>query len=244
MSIVVVLHRTQDLVNIAAVVRAMKNFGLRDLRLVQPAEYDAHRIEGISHKTGDVLKRVVIFDDLDEALADCTYVAGLTARGRAAKRNVERPRDAVADMLSAAADGVAALLFGPEDAGLTNAELDRCHRTVTIPTNPEYPSLNLAQAFCVMAYELFVGRASPPLKRPRRPAPPAQQAELERFFADAERALDAIDFFETRRRELVLRSVRELVHRTPLDAREASFVRAIAIETARAVERAKGGDDR
>ncbi|HKI95528.1 MAG TPA: TrmH family RNA methyltransferase [Gemmatimonadales bacterium] len=240
MSIVVVLQRPQDLVNIAAVVRAMKNFELRDLRLVQPAEYDPHRIEGISHKTGDILKRVEQFDDLDAALADCTHVAGLTARGRSAKRNVQRPREAAPELLAASAVGRAAILLGPEDAGLTNEELDRCHRIVTIPTNPSHASLNLAQAFCVMAYEVFVAQGTQPFKTPRRRSPPAKQAELERIFEDAERALDAIAFFETRNRTGVLRTIRELVHRVPLDAREASFVRSMCIEVARALERAEG----
>ena len=70
MGIVVVLDRPQDLVNIASVIRIMKNFALRDLRLVDPAEYDAYRVEGIAHKTGDILKRVVVVQDLDQALAD------------------------------------------------------------------------------------------------------------------------------------------------------------------------------
>ena len=80
MNVVVVLHEPQDLVNIAAVVRAMKNFGLRDLRLVQPAEYDTFRIEGIAHNTADLLKRVVRCETLEEALADCHFVAGGACR--------------------------------------------------------------------------------------------------------------------------------------------------------------------
>ena len=85
MSIVVVLHQPQDLVNIASVIRAMKNFALIDLRLVAPEEYDEYRIEGIAHNSYDVLERVQQFDDLDAALADCTFVVGLTARSRTAK---------------------------------------------------------------------------------------------------------------------------------------------------------------
>ena len=137
MNLVVVLHQPQDLVNIATVIRAMKNFALRNLRLVEPAVFDQHRIEGIAHKTGDILKRVELFDDLDEALADCTHVVGLTARGRTAKRNVQLPRTAAGEIIDAAEQGQVALLFGREDKGLSNAELDRCHRSVTIPTNPD-----------------------------------------------------------------------------------------------------------
>src|SRR5260370_5473128 len=144
MSVVVVLHEPQELVNIAHVVRGLKNFGFRDLRLVAPREYDAYRIEGIAHQTQDVLARVVVVETLEAALADCVHVVGLTARGRSAKRNAQRPRDAAVEIVSLWDAGPVALLFGREDKGLTNASLDRCHRVVTIPSEPAYPSLNLA----------------------------------------------------------------------------------------------------
>lgn len=235
MPLVVVLHRPQDLVNIASVVRVMKNFGLRDLRLVAPVEYDAYRVEGIAHKTGDVLKRTREFDSLDQALADCHHVVGFTARQRSAKRNAQRPREAASEIVAVAASDLVALVFGPEDQGLTNEELDRCHRIVTIPTSPDYASLNLAQAAAVMAYELFLARGTPPLKPPRRAAEPASQEQLERLFADARRALDAIDFFKTRNPEPIMRTVREIVHRTPFDAREVELARAMCFEVMRAL---------
>ena len=237
MNLLIVLHRPQDLVNIASVVRIMKNFELDALRLVAPVEFDVYRIEGIAHKTGDVLRRTRVFDTLDAALADCRHVVGFTARGRTAKGNVERPRDAAAAIVAAPALSPVAMLFGPEDAGLTNAELDRCHRIVTVPTNSRYASLNLAQAVAVMAYELFVARGVGPVKRPRRTAPPAPQEQLERLFADAERALAAIEFFKTRSPTAVMRTVRSVLHRTPLDLREVKLARAMCIEVVRFLER-------
>ena len=237
MSLVVVLHHTQDLVNVAQVVRAMKNFGLRDLRLVRPEEYDTRRIQGIAHKTGDILKRVRHFETLDDALADCTHVVGLSARGREAKRNVQRPRDAAPEILAAAESGAAALVLGREDRGLTNEELDRCHRTVNIPTNPAHPSLNLAHAFVVIAYELYVARGGAPLKPPKRRASAAARGELERMFTDIDRALTAIEFYKAREPGRVMRTVREIAHRTPLDQREAKLVRAMAIEVRKFLER-------
>src|ERR1051326_5557352 len=171
MSLVVVLHHPQDLVNIAGVVRAMRNFELRDLRLVQPAEYEPYRIAGIAHNTGDILQRVRLFDGLEEALQDCVHVVGMRARQRSAKRNVQRPRDSAHEILQGPEDGLTAVLLGPEDSGLTNEELDRCDRTVTIPTNPRYASLNLVQAFSIMAYELLLARGEErPFKAPRREA--------------------------------------------------------------------------
>jgi TrmH family RNA methyltransferase len=239
MTVVVVLHEPQDLVNIAHVVRAMKNFGLRDLRVVNPLEYDAYRIEGIAHHTQDVLARVARHERLEDALADCVHVVGFTSRERSAKRNLQRPRPAAAEIVAQAEAGVVALLFGREDKGLPNDALDRCHRVVTIPTNPDYPSLNLAHAVVLMLYELALARGdeSRPFKPPRRAAPPAPAEDLERLFADVEAALRVIEFFKTRQAEGVLRTVREIIHRTPLDQREAKLLRAMAIEVVKYGER-------
>src|SRR5712664_1157512 len=206
--IVIVLHEPQDLVNIAHVVRGMKNFGVRDLRLVNPREYEPYRVEGIAHQTQDVLARVRTYATLEEALADCVHIVGFTARGRTAKRNLQRPRDAAAEVLAlaAAGGGPVALLFGREDKGLSNDALDRCHRVVTIPSESSYPSLNLAHAAIVMLYELARARGAEtrPFKEPRRTSEPAPAEELERLFADVEHALAAIDFFKTRNTEGIM----------------------------------------
>ncbi len=237
--IVVVLHEPQDLVNIAHVVRGMKNFGVRDLRLVRPREYEAYRVEGIAHQTQDVLARVRTFDSLEEALADCVHIVGFTARGRTAKRNLQRPRDAAEEVLALAAGGPVALLFGREDKGLSNDALDRCHRVVTIPSDPSYASLNLGHAVIIMLYELALAKGADdcPFKAPRRPSEPAEAAELERLFVDVARALQAIEFFKTRNADGVMRTMREIAHRAPLDAREVKLLRAIAIEVTKYGER-------
>ena len=237
--IVLVLYEPQDLVNIAHVVRGMKNFGMRDLRLVNPREYEAYRVEGIAHQTQDVLARVRTFPSLAEAIADCVHIVGFTARGRTAKRNLQRPRDAAAEVLSLAGAGPVALLFGREDKGLSNEDLDRCHRVVTIPSDPAYASLNLAHAVTIMLYELALaqGAESRPFKAPRRASEPAAAAELERLFADVARALQAIEFFKTRNQSGVIRTMREITHRVPLDARELKLLRAMAIEVTKYGER-------
>ncbi|MEX0912811.1 MAG: TrmH family RNA methyltransferase [Gemmatimonadota bacterium] len=235
-AIVLVLWQPQDLVNIAATIRAMKNFGLRQLRLVAPAEWDPWRIEGIAHDTRELVEATRIFDELDDALADCTYSVAMTARGRRAKLSVGRPRDMAGELLARAAahgaTGPVALVFGREDAGLPNWALDRCHQSVTIPTSPDHPSLNLAQAVLVIAYELWMAHegAGQEFKAPRRDAPPAPVQLLEKTFAEVEEALWTIDFFKSRQTEGVMRTLRELGHRVDLDEREAGLVRAIAIE--------------
>ena len=239
MTVVTVLHEPQELVNIAHVVRAMKNFGFRDLRLVNPREYDAYRITGIAHQTQDVVARVQCFEALDAALADCVHVVGFTARGRTAKRNLQRPREAAAEIVAVDRAGPVALVFGREDKGLTNQALDRCHRVVTIPTTPSYASLNLGHAVVLMLYELALarGEVGRSFKPPRRPSEAVRVEELERLFSDTEHALDAIEFFKTREREHILRTLREIGHRVPLDQREAKLLRAIAIEVVKHRER-------
>ena len=233
--IVVVLHEPQELANIAHVVRAMKNFGLSDLRLVAPKEFDPYRIEGIAHRSADVLERVALCDDLDAALADCVHVAGFSARERTARRSAQRPREAAAEALAREVDGAVALLFGREDKGLSNEALDRCHRVVAIPSGPAYPSLNLGHAVAIALYELALARGAGerPFKPPRRDAPPATAAQLETLFADAEAALRAIGFFKAHVEAQVLRTLREVCHRAPLDEREAKLLRAMALEIAR-----------
>jgi TrmH family RNA methyltransferase len=233
--VVLVLWEPQDLVNIAATIRAMKNFGLHRLRLVSPAEWDPWRIEGIAHQTSDIVAAAELHDNLESALGDCSYTVAMTARERRAKRAVGRPREAAGEVLVRAAEpgaGPIAILFGREDTGLPNSALDRCHRAVTIPANPKHSSLNLAQAVVVIAYELWMAAegARQPFKPPRRLAPRADVHLLERMFADVEGALWAVDFFKSRQTESVMRTLRELGHRADLDEREAAFVRAIAIE--------------
>lgn len=237
--IVVVLHEPQDLVNIAHVVRGMKNFGLRDLRLVSPREYEPYRVEGIAHQTQDILARVRTVATLAEAIADCVHVVGFTARGRTAKRNLQRPREAAGEIIALSTDGTVALLFGREDKGLSNEALDRCHRIVTIPSDPTYASLNLAHAVIIMLYELALaqGADTRAFKAPRRPSKPIDAADLERLFADVASALQAIDFFKTRNADGVMRTMREIAHRTPLDERELKLLRAIAIEVTKYGER-------
>ena len=230
----IVLYEPQDPVNIAAVVRAMKNMGVHALRLVNPVEYDSTRIEGVAHGTRDLVGAIRHFSTLDEALADCVRIAGFTARRRAAKRQMLEPRAAAQDLIHHADHGMTALLFGREDKGLPNAALDRVHVVVTIPTT-EHASLNLAQAVLIALYELHMAApaASRTLAPPRKDAPPATVGQYERLFAAAEEMLFAIDFFKTRYPEHILRTLRSLTSRAAPDAREIELLRAIALEAAR-----------
>jgi len=238
-AVCVVLVEPQDPVNIAGVVRAMKNMGVHQLRLVNPVEYDASRVERVAHDTRDIVAQIRTFVSLDDAIADCVHTVGFTARRRAAKWTLSTPRDVATPLLAAAAAGPVALVFGREDHGLSNEDLDRAHTVVTIPTT-DHASLNLAQAVLLALYELHLeADASRTLAPPRKDAPPASAAQFERFFADADRALGAVNFFRTRNEELVLRSLRSLTYRASPDARQIDLMRAMAIEVLRAIDRAR-----
>jgi TrmH family RNA methyltransferase len=230
-NIIIVLCQPQKLANIGGVVRALKNMGLRRLRLVRPAEYDPAVIVGIAHRSADILATTTIYDDLDDALSDAVFVAGATARPREAAARVATPRALAPELLARAAAGPVALLFGPEDHGLTNAELDRCHVLLSIPTDLAYSSLNLAQAVLIVAYELRLAADLPPPAPRRQPDPPTDAAQLEALFDAMEQALWGIEFFKFQQAEIMLRTLRGLVHRAEPDTREVALLRAICLET-------------
>jgi len=238
-NIIVVLDHPQNLVNIAGAIRAMKNMGLTRLRLVNPAEYDTWRIGGIAHRSQDVAEGAEIFDSLPEALADTIYVVGTTARPRTATRNYARPRELGPTVVDRAQEGPVALLFGREDRGLGNEGLDLCHSVAIIPTNPDYPSLNLAQATLLLTYEVFLaaGGEGGPLPKGRRYTRPATVEELENTYAALEEGLDRIDFFKARAPEAILRTIRTVLGRAEPDLQEAGILRAIGFEISAYMDR-------
>ncbi|MBK8249580.1 MAG: RNA methyltransferase [Gemmatimonadetes bacterium] len=237
----VVLYEPQNPVNIAATVRAMKNFGVRDLVMVRPTPWNAYRIEGIAHDTLDIIERIREVDTLDEALGDTVFVAAFTARRRRVRWEQHTPRTLTEPLLTRAVEGPVALMFGREDDGLPNEALDRAHASVTIPTT-EHASLNLAQAIVVTLYELHLAAGDATRHRlpARKKAPPAPADQMERLFKDQERALEAVDFFKTRFRTHIMRSVRSLGFRMDPDAREIMMARAMWIEVVRAMNRYRG----
>ena len=237
----IVLHQPQDLVNIAAAVRAMANMGLERLTLVDPAEFDTRRITGIAHRTEPIVEAARQAATLEEALADATYVVGTSARPRTAQRNYRRPRELAPSILRRARTGSVAIVFGREDRGLTNEALDLCHEVMVIPTSPEYPSLNLAQSVLLISYELFLARADTPDPLPtgRRSLGPATTAELEEMYAALEAGLERAEFFKARKAESVMRIVRTVFGRTGLDAHEARLIASIGYQVRNRLERQK-----
>lgn len=244
-NVAVVLDHPQNVVNIAGVIRVMMNFGLGDLRLVQPDEFDPYRIEGIAHRSTPLVETARLHETLEEALADCSWIVGTTARARTAGRNYVRPREAAGDLVTKAAAGRAAIVFGREDKGLSNEALDLCHAVVIIPTEPDYSSLNLAQACLVMAYEAFLADQSDDLDdlpRGRRATRPPNRAELEQMYEALEGGLGRIEFFKAREPAAVMRTLRTIIARGEPDLREARLIAAIGFEIGHYIDRLAGTD--
>jgi TrmH family RNA methyltransferase len=238
-NIVVVLDHPQNVVNIGGVVRVMMNFGISQLRLVNPDDFNAYRVEGIAHRSKPLIAATTIHDTLADAVADATYIVGTTARRRTAGRNYTRPRDVGASVAREAAEGKVAILFGREDRGLTNDGLDLCHEVSIIPTDTEFSSLNLFQACLVHAYEIFlaVGSFDEELPVGRRSTRPPKQDEMEQAYGALEQGLSRIQFFKGRKPEAVMRTLRTIIARAQPDLREVKLLGAIGYEIGHYIDR-------
>lgn len=232
---VVVLVEPQDLVNIALVVRAMKNMGLSRLHLVSPAEFDAHRIEGIAHDTTELVSAARIFSRFDDAVAGAARVVATTARRRASRQQWRDPAAAATALTELAPGGDVALVFGREDKGLPNHILDRCQEAICIPTSPEHASLNLGQAAAIILYEVrrAVGRAEDLEERDlhgklRDQAPPATAEEREEFFRVWEEAMETVGMFRGVAATSKMRSYRRIFGRADPNGRELRLLTATA----------------
>ena len=234
-----VLVEPQNVVNIAGVIRSMKNMGVRTLRLVRPGDFDPWRIAGIAHRSEDLIEATEIFDTPEDALADCVWVVGTSARARTAQRNYARPRDLAGGIVDRTSRGRTAIVFGREDRGLSNEVLDLCHAVAIIPTDPDYSSLNLAQACLVLLYEVFLAAEEGPdeLPRGRRSTRPASTSELEEMYAALENGLGRIEFFKAREPISILRTLRTLLGRAEPELREARLVQAIGFEIGHYLDR-------
>ena len=189
----IVLVRPQLGENIGKAARAMLNFGLTDLRLVAPRDGWPNPQAGPAASGADlVLERARVFGTVADAVADCGYVYATTVRKRGVTKPVVTPGEAARAMRAAA--GRSAILFGPERSGLETDDVAVARTIVTVPINPEFGSLNLAQAVILLAYEWSKGEAlaSPPEVELD---PPAPQEELDGMIAQLDGMLDATGYF-------------------------------------------------
>lgn len=197
----IILVRPQMGENIGAAARAMLNFGLTDMRLVDPRDGwpNPRAIAMASGAAGQVLDRARVFPTLAEAMADIDYAYATTARGRELTKPVLTPASAMQDARTRhAAGGRTAIIFGPERAGLENDDVARANAIITVPVNPDFPSLNLAQAVLLNGYEWSrESLPSEPAPHGRRPdgEAPATRIEIEKLADHYEERLEAAGFF-------------------------------------------------
>lgn len=230
----IVLVGSKDSANVGSAARAMKNFGLSELYLAAPRCRIDDRAFALASHAADVLEAAVITPTVSEALSGCTYVVGTTSRSRTSERNIVlEPREALARL----PHGEAALMFGPEDTGLVNRDLDLCQAFVTIPTS-DYASINLAQAVNILAYEWFVQQqataaAAAGDAASRVPAgdtsrtTPAPRQELERMYAQLLEVLHYIGYTDSHRAAGVEHMFRRLFDRTEPSVNEVAALRGI-----------------
>lgn len=214
--------------NVAAAARAMKNMGLRRLTLVDPPPASFEReARALAYGAWDVLDAARRAASLADAVAGCAFVAGASSRGGAAAWS---PRRLGRSLAERSRGGAAALVFGPEASGLSNQELRLCHETVTIPADPEQPSLNLAQAVLLVAYEL---RVAPEPETPAGSAgPPAASAVLEDALRALRDGLLAVGYLDPASPDPILAELRRLIARAAPSEREVGLLRGIGRQLA------------
>ncbi|HWS79149.1 MAG TPA: RNA methyltransferase [Thermomonas sp.] len=236
----IVLVGTQHPGNIGSAARAMKTMGLSRLVLVAPEKAPNGDTHAMAAGADDLVEAAPVFATLAEAVADCRWVLGCTARSRRIQLEPLHPRDAARRALAATASGPVALVFGRERTGLENHELQLCHAAVHIPSDPAFSSLNLAAAVQVMSYELrcaLLGDAAAGEVPAVRTAPPvegaASHAELEGFFAQLADTLEQIDFHKGRAPESAMRKLRRLYLRANLDSADVRLLRGVLADAQR-----------
>ena len=235
-----VLVNTTHPGNIGGAARAIKNMGLTELYLVQPREYPAPRAVWRAAGARDILTNVKIVESLDEAIVGCGLVVGTSARERRIPWPLINPRECGEKIWGEAARHDVALLFGREDRGLTNSELQKCHYHVHIPSNPDYSSLNLATAVQVLAYEVRMASLQdengvlPSMDEWDQPLATADELEL--FHHHLAETMAMLNFYDPDNPKQLLTRMRRLFNRTRMDKMEVSMLRGLLTAAGRTKE--------
>lgn len=243
----VVLIHTSHPGNIGAVARAMKNMGLKQLYLVKPKDFPHERAVWRSASAVDLLDNAVVVDTLEEAVAGCGLVVGTSARGRKIPWPLVNPRECAKRVYPELAQHPVALVFGREDRGLTNEELQCCHLHVNIPASEDYTSLNLAMAVQVITYELRMAQLDGELTTDEMQewdVPFAKVDDVERLFVHLEQTLIEMEFLNLAAPKQLMTRLRRLYSRTRMDDLEVQMMRGILTSTQNWVRkgRAKQGE--
>ena len=230
----IVLVNTSHPGNIGAVARAMKNMGLGRLYLAAPRQFPDEQANWRAVSASDVLDGAVITPTLEEAVANCHYVVGTSARGRSIPWPLSDPRQCAQRIDLASNKGEVAVVFGREDRGLTNEELKLCNLHLNIPTSDSYSSLNLAMAVQVVCYELRMQLQSPtppPADTDQWDTAFSTSENMERFYVHLEQTLVDIDFLDRKAPRQLMPRMRRLYSRVRLDEMELNILRGILTQT-------------
>ncbi len=228
-NIKIVLVETSHPGNIGAVARAMKNMQMTKLYLVSPKIFPSAEATSRAAGSDDILAKAVVCDTLQEAVADCQLVIGASARCRTISWPELTPRECAEKIIVREPGNKVAILFGRENSGLKNHELDLCHFLLRIPCNHEYSSLNVASAVQVVCYELFVATGLQlPTEIGDKDADPLATAEqMESFYVHLYEALRDIGFMHPDKSKSIMRRLRRIYNRVQLDTKELDILRGI-----------------
>jgi TrmH family RNA methyltransferase len=210
--------------NIGSVARAMKNMALADLVLVRPRTFPHAESTALAAGADDILAGARVVESVEQAVADCAFIAGTTSRPRSYYWEFTTPRDVAGRIVALQPDTRAALLFGSERYGLATEDLNLCNLLVRIPANPEYCSLNLAMSVQLAAYEIFMARQQPQSHTQLEMAL-APSGDVEHFYAHLQEVLNEIDFAD--RTGHLMERLRRLFNRAQLDRNELNILRGI-----------------
>ncbi|MEW6327374.1 MAG: RNA methyltransferase [Thermodesulfobacteriota bacterium] len=225
-NLAIVLHKPRYPENIGAAARCALNMGISKIVAVSPANPDSEKmLKMATHEAAGLIEDMEIYDNLAAALAPFQYVVGTTARLGRHRQALETPRELAGRIVDLSQNNRVALLFGPENTGLSNEELKYCHVVTTIPA-AGFASLNLAQAVMIVCYEIFMARME---AFPRNRITPclATSEELEGMHADLREALLMIGFLKSEEQEYGLNQVRAFLSRVKLLSRETQLIRGL-----------------
>lgn len=239
-SIRFVLDHSSHPGNIGATARAMKVMGLVDLHLVAPAEFPSAEATARAAGADDLLAAAHVHETLDEALADCVWVAGTSHRAEQVDQPLFEPREAVQQALRQ--PGPVAIVFGCERSGLDNAAMDRCNALIRIPTGSDYTSLNLAQAVQILSYEFHLAMRAGATVGVHRGKQPASAERMGVFFQRLEATLAAIRFSTPGQDEMLHRRLRRVFMRARPDDDELNMLNGMLSRTLSTAERCARDD--
>ena len=227
----IVLVRPQFAGNIGSVSRGMKNMGLSRLILVSPAQdHLSAEAKMMATSAKDILEKAEIFSRQEDALVGFRWIAGTSARKGRNRGPFITPREISPEIIGHARSIPVAILFGPEDRGLTNEELAPCQALISMPTHPQLPSLNLAQAVMILCYELHLAALAHQAGEASTPGPFPKMAEfqkVERMYAHLEDLLLRIGFLDPQNPKRIMHTMRRVFGRAGLSDREVAVLRGI-----------------